>query len=124
MATNGATFYITGVQLEAGTVATSFDWRSYGTELALCQRYYQAITNSFWLAPIDNGTGYRRFNYVYPVVMRTTPTGTVTGTTSATFAGSMPNVSNATPQSANFYGDLTTSSGYVQITATTLTAEL
>ena len=38
--TNGATFYITGVQLEVGTVATSFDYRSYGTELALCQRYY------------------------------------------------------------------------------------
>ena len=39
--TNGATWYITGVQLEVGTQATSFDFRSYGTELALCQRYYQ-----------------------------------------------------------------------------------
>jgi len=39
--TNGATFYITGVQFEVGTVATSFDFRSYGTELALCQRYYE-----------------------------------------------------------------------------------
>jgi hypothetical protein len=39
--TNGATFYITGVQLEVGSTATSFDYRSYGTELALCQRYYQ-----------------------------------------------------------------------------------
>jgi hypothetical protein len=39
--TNGATFYITGVQLEVGTVATSFDFRSIGTELALCQRYYE-----------------------------------------------------------------------------------
>ena len=37
--TNGATFYITGVQLEVGTTATNFDVRSYGTELALCQRY-------------------------------------------------------------------------------------
>lgn len=41
--TNGATFYITGVQLEAGTTATSFEQRLYGTELALCQRYYQSI---------------------------------------------------------------------------------
>ena len=38
--TNGATFYITGVQLEVGSTATSFDYRPYGTELALCQRYY------------------------------------------------------------------------------------
>ena len=39
--TSGATFYITGVQLEKGSVATSFDYRPYGTELSLCQRYYQ-----------------------------------------------------------------------------------
>ena len=38
--TSGATFYITGVQLEVGSTATSFDYRPYGTELALCQRYY------------------------------------------------------------------------------------
>ena len=37
--TSGATFYITGVQLEKGSTATSFDYRPYGTELALCQRY-------------------------------------------------------------------------------------
>lgn len=36
---SGATFYITGVQLEKGSTATSFDYRPYGTELALCQRY-------------------------------------------------------------------------------------
>ncbi|CAB4153679.1 hypothetical protein UFOVP628_15 [uncultured Caudovirales phage] len=40
--TNGATFYITGVQLEKGSTATSFDYRPYGTELALCQRYYES----------------------------------------------------------------------------------
>jgi hypothetical protein len=39
--TNGATLYITGVQLEAGTTASPFEYRQYGTELALCQRYYE-----------------------------------------------------------------------------------
>ena len=42
--TSGATFYLTGVMLEKGSTATSYDYRSYGTELQLCQRYYQAIT--------------------------------------------------------------------------------
>jgi hypothetical protein len=41
VATNGATWYLTGVQLEKGSTATSFDYRSFGTELALCQRYFE-----------------------------------------------------------------------------------
>ncbi len=42
--TSGATFYITGCQLEKGSVATPFEFRQYGTELALCQRYYYRIS--------------------------------------------------------------------------------
>ena len=38
--TNGATFYITGVQLERGSNATSFEFRDYGRELILCRRYF------------------------------------------------------------------------------------
>jgi len=41
IATNGATLQITGVQLEKGTQATSFDYRDYGNELRMCQRYYE-----------------------------------------------------------------------------------
>jgi hypothetical protein len=43
--TLNATWYITGVQLEVGSVATPFERRPYGTELALCQRYYQVARN-------------------------------------------------------------------------------
>jgi len=55
--TSGATFYITGVQLEVGTQATSFDFRDYGRELILCQRYYE--TNFSGVAvPSVNYYGY------------------------------------------------------------------
>jgi hypothetical protein len=45
VATSGATLYLTGVQLEVGSTATSFDYRPYGTELQLCQRYYIRYVN-------------------------------------------------------------------------------
>jgi hypothetical protein len=74
--TNGATFYITGVQLEKGSTATSFDYRPYGTELALCQRYYymlvngasQSIANGFFYAS-NSGS----FSIQFPVTMRSSP---------------------------------------------------
>lgn len=44
--TNGATFYITGVQLEVGSSGTGFEYRQYGTELALCQRYFEQINTT------------------------------------------------------------------------------
>ena len=78
IATNGATFYITGVQLEKGSVATSFDQRAYGTELALCQRYYQNIICS----SNDNGASAATKTYLSPAPyqcrMRATPTSTFT----------------------------------------------
>ena len=77
--TTSATFQMTGVQLEVGSVATEFEHRSYGDELALCQRYYVSgdIGN-------DGGYGYKyagntntyMFNSSgkFPVEMRTSPT--------------------------------------------------
>jgi hypothetical protein len=86
--TSGATFYITGVQLERGSTASSFEYRSYGAELALCQRYF---TKSFAtsVAPANNTAapyegvgagfigGYFSSNFVpFPVTMRAVPTMT------------------------------------------------
>jgi hypothetical protein len=77
--TNGATFYLTGVQLEVGSTATSFDYRPYGTELALCQRYYfrnTATSNNGAFsvyAPAVNGTNVF-LPIQFPVTMRTSPT--------------------------------------------------
>jgi hypothetical protein len=83
--TNGATFYITGVQLEVGTQATSFEYRQYGTELALCQRYLPAWNFSSQNQPSAGGIAYSTassvMNLIHPVQTRVVPTGiTVTGT--------------------------------------------
>jgi hypothetical protein len=56
MATNGATFFLTGVQLEVGSVATPFERRQYGQELALCQRYFQKTFDQA-TAPAQNVSG-------------------------------------------------------------------
>jgi len=69
--TNGATFYITGVQLEKGSTATSFDYRPYTTELQLCQRYFVSLQEGIWTA---NGSGTATAGLYLPVTMRATPT--------------------------------------------------
>jgi hypothetical protein len=91
VATNGATFYITGVQLEKGSTATSFDYRPYGTELALCQRYYQFIGGTADSYPLVQGYGVSAqdlyFPIPFPVQMRSAPTVVKNGTWSVTNCG-------------------------------------
>lgn len=87
MATSGATFYLTGVSLEKGTVATPFEFRSIGQELGLCQRYFQksypqsavpgsvvANDNALQFSFGTAGSGIIGTFVVYPVVMRASPT--------------------------------------------------
>ena len=75
VSTSGATFYITGVQLEVGSTATSFDYRPYGTELALCQRYYYKQPASTYQSTLLDGANsdYPSIYVTHPVDMRTTP---------------------------------------------------
>jgi hypothetical protein len=72
--TNGATFYLTGVQLEVGTAATPFERRQYGQELALCQRYYEVCQN-YWVGQTVATAGYYAITY-YSASKRATPTAT------------------------------------------------
>ena len=80
-ATSGATFYITGVQLEAGSVATPFERRPYGTELQLCLRYAYRVMEGFYLMKMRESNRSRVNSYQHPVQMRASPTvGSMTTT--------------------------------------------
>jgi hypothetical protein len=120
--TSGATWYITGVQLEVGSVATPFERRPYGTELSLCQRYFQVVAvstgsaeylSSFVANSATDGLGV---NFL-PVPMRAAPSLSITlsgGTTKYRFNGGTtdqnsdtnPTIGNATTRSfrLNFTG--------------------
>ena len=105
--TSGATFYITGVQLEVGSSATGFEYRQYGQELALCQRYFYTTTSS-----LSNyagyGFSYGSANAIYgistPVTMRSTPSlngsyvYATTGTASGIVANSISLITSANNQ--------------------------
>ena len=124
--TNGATFYITGVQLEKGSTATSFDYRPYGTELALCQRYFCVFgsvgstgTNGDVFIGSQRNTSQAWIAVQYPVPMRSTPSLTSISTTGAQFSSAGADISvtswnlanTPTPRSAFMYGGGSFSSG-------------
>ena len=118
----GATFYLTGVQLEQNTQATPFEQRPYGVELSLCQRYYYRYSN-----PSGNGGGMgylsgfsstRAFGYIHiPVEMRgtitITPSSCQVDTIGLSNAGNItavalyPTVGNA-PYTTTLFVDCTT----------------
>ena len=75
MATQNAKFRITGVQLELGKVATPFEHRSYGEELASCQRYYQYVERTRGSGNRDAGNNTCAFSHRIPE-MRASPTMT------------------------------------------------
>jgi hypothetical protein len=89
--TAGDFLYLAGVQLEAGSVATPFERRPYGTELALCQRYYQRITASTQFTTLGavgfcDTTTTATTLITFKVSMRTAPTALETTGTAANYA--------------------------------------
>ena len=87
IATNGATWYITGVQLEEGSVPTPFEYRHHATELQLCQRYYEVqgfATQAITVSGTNYGIGAGNLTYYeslpFAVVKRAAPTVAISGT--------------------------------------------
>ena len=115
--TNGATWYVTGVQLEKGSIATPFEYRHYGTELQLCQRYYQFAGNGtsstvIYGYPASGGSSFRVLQVNMPVAMRTAPTVTYTAGGAGSFStfysdtnffNALSNAGNTTTDN-NIYG--------------------
>jgi hypothetical protein len=84
VSTPSATWQIAGAQLEEGSIATSFDFRDYGRELAMCQRYYcqGSVVSLHPQATTSFGASARNTLYIPPP--RSTPVCTVTGNGSVT----------------------------------------
>jgi hypothetical protein len=113
-ATVGNTFRITGVQLEKGSTATAFDYRPYGTELQLCQRYYQILQNTS--GGRAESTTYLNMPFRTICTMRTSPSGATVGTIV------VRDVSGTTTRTANTPGSpslaiINDTGGYLEINA-------
>jgi len=90
-------FFITGVQMEVGPVATEFEQEDISTTLAKCQRYFQG--NGRLIQTGDGVIGYLQASALLPVEMRATPTAVIrdnAGTTGKVSADSTNNIAGTT----------------------------
>jgi hypothetical protein len=90
--TNGATFYITGAQLEVGSSATGFEYRLYNQELLACQRYFQSFGGSNSYGRFAIGQAYNSTNaqvvFFLKTTMRSSPSYSQTGAGDANLSNS------------------------------------
>jgi len=118
IAVNAATFYITGVQLEEGLQATTFEHHSFTEEYSLCQRYYQTYTG---VANRVYAVNVYRSYYALPVQMRSSPTFTKSYSVNTNLA-----TDNTTADTKMFKWDIQftgASSGYIDILGGTFTLD-
>jgi hypothetical protein len=111
ISTLNASFFLTGVQLEVGSTATSFDYRPYGTELALCQRYYYQMGGEqsfqgFGLAGGHQGGTYAQAYTVFPVTMRTSPSVSYAGSLVLAGSSSLTVTNITTSQTSPYNGQM------------------
>ena len=110
ISTNGATFYITGVQLEVGSSATPFERRLYGTELELCQRYLPVLNANSAVSGYATSTTLALIAVPFGVTSRVAPTGITT----PSFSGSLYNsAGSALSVTATSFVAGGTSSGFI-----------
>jgi len=114
--TNGATWYVTGVQLEVGSSATGFEYVDYGTQLLMCQRYYFKLGGQAYNTyAIGAGEGSNvTINIAYPVQMRSAPTIALSGTNRIIPSGTLSNNTIA-------YSQLGNSGGYFGVNVSSVT---
>jgi hypothetical protein len=119
--TSGATFYITGVQLEVGSTATSFDYRDYGRELLLCQRYFLKTNKEnasrcggMWGAMYSANNSHITGTLL--VEMRTAPTVTRGGTNDTFY------ISNISASSAGTFASFTASTMTIDTEITSMSS--
>jgi hypothetical protein len=87
--TNGATFYLTGVQLEVGSKASAFERRPYGLEEQLCKRYCHVTSGGLQSAgvPVAGTSWVMTVVDIFPVQMRAVPVETGSGSITVDLAG-------------------------------------
>lgn len=122
---SSTTTLFTGVQLEKGSVATNFDWRPYGTELALCQRYYYKLSSAeagnnpymtFGMGYVQNASTMR-ISIIPKVTMRAVPT-TLDSSALGTFILAYAASETTNPSSIVFSGVMSNQNVVIELSKT------